>query len=235
MKPLLHVWSLSIEEQYYLLLPAFLFFAPRKFWIPGSIALFLLSLGSCLALQTLKPIATFYLLPMRAWELGIGSLAAILAIQAQRVKHLFVVLFWPAVFTLVLVPLLPTGLPHPGLDAILVCMATAVVILRRHPLLKKSRVSRAGSSATCPTPLSCPLAAICLPQKCGRGPDHSLAEFGDPDVGHCSGTPALSICGITNSPHTTAAFPAQYIDWISGFFGGIGGAVSYPRHVGFRA
>lgn len=143
LKPLLHVWSLSIEEQYYLLLPAFLVFVPRKYWISGSIALLLTSLGLCLALLTVKPIATFYLLPMRGWELGIGSLAAILTVQAQRVSRMFVVMFWPAVVMLLWVPLAPTGLPHPGLDAILVCLATVIVILRRHPFLDTSRVSRA--------------------------------------------------------------------------------------------
>lgn len=141
LKPLLHVWSLSIEEQYYLLLPAFLVFMPRKYWIHGAISLFVTSLGLCLVLLTVKPVATFYLLPMRGWELGIGSLAAIMATQLQRVKQFFVVLFWPAVLILVVIPVIPTGLPHPGLDAILVCLATVIVILRRHPLLETSRVS----------------------------------------------------------------------------------------------
>lgn len=142
LKPLLHVWSLSIEEQYYLLLPAFLVFMPRKYWIHGAITLLVMSLGLCLVLLTVKPVATFYLLPTRGWELGIGSLAAIMATQLQRVRQFFIVLFWPAVLILVVIPVAPTGLPHPGLDAILVCMATVIVILRRHPLLETSRVSR---------------------------------------------------------------------------------------------
>lgn len=143
LKPLLHVWSLSIEEQYYLLLPAFLVFVPRKYWISGAVVLLFTSLGLCFALLTIKPIATFYLLPMRGWELGIGSLAAILASHVHRARSVWVALFWPAISMLVLVPLLPTGLPHPGTDALLVCLATVIVILRRHPILDTLWVSRA--------------------------------------------------------------------------------------------
>ncbi len=142
LKPLLHVWSLSIEEQYYLLLPAFLAFVPRKYWIPGGVVLLLSSIGLCLALLTVKPIATFYLLPMRAWELGLGSLVAIAPAWVERAAPLVARLFWPAVAVLLAVPVFPTGLPHPGVDALLVCVATTVVILRRHPLLDTSVVSR---------------------------------------------------------------------------------------------
>jgi len=142
LKPLLHVWSLSIEEQYYLLLPAFLAFVPRRYWIPGGLALLFSSLGLCLALLAIKPVATFYLLPMRGWEMGLGSIIAIMPGPFERAKPAVRLLFWPALALLLLIPVVPTGMPHPGLDALLVCVATAVVILRRHPLLDSALPSR---------------------------------------------------------------------------------------------
>lgn len=142
LKPLLHIWSLSIEEQYYLLLPAFLVVMPRRYWVRGGIAMLLGSLLLCLILLTVKPIATFYLLPTRAWELGIGSLAAIMSPQIRRFGFVVSVLFWPSVAILLIIPIVPTGLAHPGLDAFLVCIATLVVILRQHPLLPRIALSR---------------------------------------------------------------------------------------------
>ena len=79
LKPLLHTWSLAVEEQFYLFFPLFLIFT----WKFGKknvviiltfiaiVSLFLAEWGS----QN-KPSATFYLLPTRCWELLIGSLAA---------------------------------------------------------------------------------------------------------------------------------------------------------------
>ena len=133
---------MSIEEQYYLLLPAFLAFVPRRYWVPGGLVLFLASLGLCLGLQPYKPIATFYLLPTRGWELGVGSMVALIPALMGRIRPLLAVLFWPAVAVLAVIPVFPTGLPHPGPDALLVCLATAVVIARRHPLLGRSLLSR---------------------------------------------------------------------------------------------
>lgn len=132
LKPLLHVWSLSIEEQYYLLLPAALVFTPQRFWKPGVIVVVLASLALCLGLVSIKPGATFYLLPTRAWELGLGSLG-VLALQGSPAGAWLGRLFWPALAALVVVPFFPTGAPHPGLDALIVCIATLVVILRCHP------------------------------------------------------------------------------------------------------
>lgn len=137
LKPLLHVWSLSIEEQYYLLLPAALVFTPRRFWPAGAFAVLVLSLTLCLALVAVKPSATFYLLPTRAWELALGSLGALAPAgwyQGWGVARLF----WPALAALLAVPFFPTGAPHPGLDVLIVCLATLIVILRRHPVLDRS-------------------------------------------------------------------------------------------------
>ena len=140
LKPLLHVWSLSIEEQYYLFLPAFLVFLPRRFWKPGVLLLCVGSLGLCLVGLMHKSEWTFYLLPTRAWELGIGSLAAIFPLRAGWPQQIVRVLFWPAIATLILISLWPTGLPHPGVDAIAVCVATVVIILRKHPGAEKLAV-----------------------------------------------------------------------------------------------
>ena len=77
LKPLLHMWSLALEEQYYLLLPAAFLFLRRTLWLPAVVALLLLSLALCLLGVSFKPIASFYLLPTRAWELLIGSMGAL--------------------------------------------------------------------------------------------------------------------------------------------------------------
>lgn len=143
LKPLLHVWSLAIEEQYYLLLPAFLVWLPRRWWLAGGVLLMLGSLALCLVLLPIKPVATFYLLPTRAWELGLGSLAALAPVWVARWAAMWRLAFWPALGGLILVPIFPTGLPHPGVDALLVCVATLMVILRQHPLLTTLGASRA--------------------------------------------------------------------------------------------
>lgn len=138
LKPLLHVWSLAIEEQYYLLLPAALTFTPQRWWKPLALLAVAASLALCLALVGPKPGATFYLLPTRAWELGVGSLG-VLVLEGSRAGAWLARLFWPALAALLLVPFLPTGAPHPGLDALIVCTATLIVILRRHPSAQGAR------------------------------------------------------------------------------------------------
>ncbi len=81
-KPMLHTWSLAVEEQYYLLFPIFLFLAWRfrrnhVFWLVLACALLSLAIGEWGWRH--KPTANFYLLPGRAWELLAGSLAALAA------------------------------------------------------------------------------------------------------------------------------------------------------------
>ena len=74
LKPLLHVWSLSIEEQYYFLLPAVLVVIPSRYWQRAMLFACLLSLLVCVAFYYIQTGAAFYLFPARAWELCIGSL-----------------------------------------------------------------------------------------------------------------------------------------------------------------
>ncbi len=81
--PLLHTWSLAIEEQFYLFLPAFLFLLfkfRKRSWASG--VLIFLTISSflwCLKTSSQNDGDAFYLLPSRAWELFAGSILAFLS------------------------------------------------------------------------------------------------------------------------------------------------------------
>jgi peptidoglycan/LPS O-acetylase OafA/YrhL len=78
-KPLLHLWSLGIEEQFYLLWPMLLLLLWKR---PRSIraSILLLTIASfalCLIIGSRSPVANFYFPPTRFWELGLGCLLAV--------------------------------------------------------------------------------------------------------------------------------------------------------------
>jgi peptidoglycan/LPS O-acetylase OafA/YrhL len=79
-KPLLHTWSLGVEEQFYLIAPLLLLLAYR--FLPKRAKLLLavlavLSFATALAVSYRNTTFVFYLTPFRAWELTLGALLAI--------------------------------------------------------------------------------------------------------------------------------------------------------------
>lgn len=87
-KPLLHTWSLAVEEQYYVLFPIFLILAwrigkDRVFWMIVALAAISLILSEWGWRN--KATANFYLTPTRAWELFAGSIAAFI-VQKKGVQ-----------------------------------------------------------------------------------------------------------------------------------------------------
>ncbi len=79
-QPLLHTWSLAVEEQYYLFIPlimyiVFKYFKGRQFvfFLPIALISFI---ASCYAIKV-APTANFLLLPTRTWELLVGTLLAV--------------------------------------------------------------------------------------------------------------------------------------------------------------
>ncbi|ASU38189.1 hypothetical protein hmeg3_07680 [Herbaspirillum sp. meg3] len=79
LKPLLHLWSLGIEEQFYLLFPLLLIIGSRfrRLLVPIVVAVLVLSLLIGVKLTVSNGIAAFYSPASRIWELMAGSLLAI--------------------------------------------------------------------------------------------------------------------------------------------------------------
>jgi peptidoglycan/LPS O-acetylase OafA/YrhL len=81
--PLLHTWSLAVEEQFYVFFPVLLLgvmrLCPRRRWWLVGLGTATLSLGLQAYWRTRDPAAAFYLLPARAWELLVGCTLAVWA------------------------------------------------------------------------------------------------------------------------------------------------------------
>ncbi len=131
-KPLLHTWSLAVEEQFYLLFPfiliAFRRVSRRSFaWaILGlSIASFVLSVYCSYR----HPRANFYLLPPRAWELLIGSFLAANATRTPSNRWLADLVSWTGFLAILFAVFFYTSATRfPGVSALLPCLGTAFII-----------------------------------------------------------------------------------------------------------
>ena len=140
-KPYLHIWSLSLEEQYYLLLPLLLVLLKRSWRMLGTGVIFVLSIGLCFAWVENAPVATFYLLPTRAWELLLGSLCAIRWGEAEgRIPRPLLVL---ALIFIVVIPTYPFDAVHPRFDALIIDLSTAALLVGRLKIIEIGPVAGA--------------------------------------------------------------------------------------------
>jgi peptidoglycan/LPS O-acetylase OafA/YrhL len=92
LRPLLHTWSLAVEEQFYFLFPAILLVALHFARAVTPIILFLLgilSFGLSVRASVYTPAFAFFLLPTRIWEFTVGALAALMVLSQsyQSVKR----------------------------------------------------------------------------------------------------------------------------------------------------
>ncbi|MES2707677.1 MAG: acyltransferase family protein [Verrucomicrobiota bacterium] len=133
LKPLLHTWSLAVEEQFYLAVPIVLLLLRKKSdtWLRWMFILVaLLSFALSVAGTSKWPTATFYLLPTRAWELICGSLLAFignskLLANARGREILSMVSLAAVVWTIFAYTHATT---FPGLGAVIPCVGTACII-----------------------------------------------------------------------------------------------------------
>ena len=101
LKPFLHTWSLSVEEQFYILFPLLLlitFKYFKKYLIYTLIVGFVLSLGLADWGSRNYPSLNFYVLPTRGWEILAGSILAYIEInQGHRGKKKRLNLIFPSI------------------------------------------------------------------------------------------------------------------------------------------
>ncbi|MBM79823.1 MAG: hypothetical protein CMJ78_04430 [Planctomycetaceae bacterium] len=131
-KPLLHTWSLAVEEQFYLVYPILLVVGTR---LPKRIFLILLVTLAAISLAMSEwgtrphSAATFFLLAPRGWELLLGALVAF-APPTSGWRRWNAELLSVLGFAAILVPgwIYNSETPFPGFTALIPCLGTAVLI-----------------------------------------------------------------------------------------------------------
>ncbi len=151
LKPLLHTWSLAVEEQYYLLFPIFIIFTWRygRRWM--ILTLGVLAFASLLLAQWIidkRPEFTFFMLPTRGWEILSGALLAfyldgkngVLISQSinQFISSIGLLLLFIAIF------FFDRHTPYPSFYTLIPTIGTVLIILfgNQHTLVGKLLATR---------------------------------------------------------------------------------------------
>lgn len=150
-KVLLHIWSLSLEEQFYFIAPLLLWLTPLRARPKLLLCATALSAIGCFVLVSGLPIgglpaktaakAAFFLLPFRAWELLTGSLAAWVMLRRPDL-HVPRLVKYIALAVIAATCIVGWSATHPGPEALGVSLATAVVLLGAGEWLAVNGVTR---------------------------------------------------------------------------------------------
>ncbi|MDR6866183.1 peptidoglycan/LPS O-acetylase OafA/YrhL [Microbacterium resistens] len=142
--PVQHFWSLSAEEQFYLVWPLLLLVAAVLAVKAGKRRIFGLVLAmACVTLLSLSysvfatatdPASAYFVTPTRAWEFGAGGLAALLLPDLVGHERIRTVLAWGGYAGIFVAAFLfDSATPFPGYAALLPVVATVLVIVAGDP------------------------------------------------------------------------------------------------------
>jgi peptidoglycan/LPS O-acetylase OafA/YrhL len=129
--PLVHLWTIAVEEQFYLLYPLFLLWLSRRRTRPAvaiamlAVASFALSVWAGYA----KPLANFYLTPPRIWELLLGALPRIEASRVRSAVAREVLALASATVIVLAVGTYSSQSLYPGIPALPVCLAAVSLLV----------------------------------------------------------------------------------------------------------
>ena len=136
LKPLIHTWSLAVEEQFYILFPVLLMLIYRfgkRLLVPTLLSLLVLSLVLAQATLHRHPSAAFFFLPTRGWELLLGALCTLhgqartSASRSNLLGTAGIAMIAAAVF------LFDRSTPVPGLLTLLPTLGAALILIYARP------------------------------------------------------------------------------------------------------
>ncbi|WP_163120085.1 acyltransferase family protein [Acinetobacter pittii] len=132
--PLLHLWSLGVEIQFYLIIPLLVWFFRKSIWF--LIFTLLGSLVVCFLITGISPKTSFFMMPLRLWEFLIGYIAALYFTNNGAPIYKNKIISIISLACIILIPLvirvdgnsLSWYIGHPGFFALVVCLATAAIL-----------------------------------------------------------------------------------------------------------
>ena len=134
--PLLHTWSLSVEEQFYLFWPllialGLLVWRSRRGLIAAMALMSIVSFAVNLWLTDHDRVVAFYALPTRAWEFGLGALATLMPRGALRLNRAtWIATGWVGVLLILGSTLLINSIqPFPGWRALIPVIGTVLTLI----------------------------------------------------------------------------------------------------------
>ena len=158
-KPLLHMWSLAIEFQFYFIVPFIAFLIRKnKYFI---LIIFFTSLGMCFMITEVSPKTSFFMIFFRIWEFFLGYIIANYALfkkvhlinnfKKDIISIIFLLIlivapFFAIHFSLINIHSSSFIEGHPGIFSLFICIITALVIIFGIPLfIQNSSVGKALS------------------------------------------------------------------------------------------
>ena len=130
LNPLLHTWSLSIEEQYYIIAPIILLLVIRKKYLvkPAYLIVIVCSFLYAMYLSNVNSSLSFYHPLTRVWEILLGGMIVFLPIQEFR-KIKLPIQNISLVLIILIFLLAGNENNHPGLVTLLACISAAAIII----------------------------------------------------------------------------------------------------------